>query len=75
MNERAEIEAILEELRPAIQGDGGDVELVSFVDGVVALKLHGACATCALSIYTLKMGIEERLRERIPTIQSVIRVE
>ena len=75
MDERAEVEAVLEELRPTIQGDGGDVELVSFTDGVVSLRMHGACATCALSLYTLKMGIEERLRERVPAIKDVVRVE
>ncbi len=69
------IDQVLEEMRPNIQMDGGDIEFVSFVDGVVALKLHGACATCPLSLYTLKMGIEERLKEHIPDVVEVISVD
>ena len=69
------IQDVLEELRPNIQMDGGDVEFVSLVDGVVSLRLHGACATCPLSLYTLKLGIEERLKEHVPEIVEVVAVE
>ncbi len=69
------IDQVLEDMRPNIQMDGGDIEFVSFIDGVVALKLQGACATCPLSLYTLKMGIEERLKEQIPDVVEVVSVD
>lgn len=68
------IEEILSDLRPNIQMDGGDIEFVSFSDGVVSVRLHGACANCPMSLYTLKLGIEERLREAIPDINEVIAI-
>jgi Fe-S cluster biogenesis protein NfuA len=69
------IDDVLEDMRPNIQMDGGDITFVSFVDGVVSLKLLGACATCPLSLYTLKMGIEERLKEQIPDVVEVVSVD
>lgn len=69
------IDEVLQEMRPNIQMDGGDIEFVAFNDGVVSLRLHGACASCPLSLYTLKMGIEERLREQVPDVVEVISVE
>lgn len=71
---QTKIEDILTELRPNIQMDGGDIEFVSFSDGVVSVRLHGACANCPMSLYTLKLGIEERLREAIPDINEVIAI-
>lgn len=68
------IEDILQELRPNIQMDGGDIEFVSFKDGIVSVRLQGACVSCPLSLYTLKLGIEERLKEYIPDIQEVIAI-
>ena len=73
--ELQKIEEVLEELRPNIQMDGGDVQFVSYQEGVVSLKLQGACATCPMSLYTLKLGIEERLKEFIPEIIEVISVD
>ncbi len=73
--ELKKIEEVLEEMRPNIQMDGGDIEFVSYVDGVVGLRLKGACATCPISMYTLKMGIEERLKEYLPDVVEVISVE
>ena len=61
-------------MRPNIQMDGGDIEFMTFVDGVVSLKLHGACASCPLSVYTVKLGIEERLKEAIPEVVEVVAV-
>lgn len=69
------IEDVLEQIRPNIQMDGGDVELVSFEDGVVSVRLHGTCARCPASIFTLKAVIEEKLKENIPEVQEVIAVE
>lgn len=69
-----EIKAVLEQIRPALQADGGDVELVSVEDGVVSLKLKGACGHCPMSTMTLKMGIERVLREKIPEVKEVLSV-
>lgn len=70
----ARMKEVLDEMRPNIQMDGGDIEFITFVDGVVSLKLHGACASCPLSIYTVKLGIEERLKEAIPEVVEVVAV-
>ncbi len=69
------IEDALQEMRPAIQMDGGDIEYVDFKDGIVSLRLHGACASCPLSLYTLKLGIEERLKELVPDVLEVRAVQ
>ena len=59
-------------IRPSLQADGGDVELVNVDDkGVVSVRLTGACRGCPMSTITLKMGIERALREQIPEIKSV----
>ena len=68
------IESVLEEVRPALRADGGDVELVSIKDGVVSLKLKGACGSCPMSTMTLKMGIERILKQKLPEIKEVISV-
>ena len=68
------INVALEELRPAIISDGGDIEFVSFSEGRVSLRLHGACAQCPMSLYTLKLGIEERLKQDIPQVYEVVAV-
>lgn len=69
------IDDVLQEVRPNIQMDGGDIEFVSYTDGVVSVRLQGACTSCPLSLYTLKLGIEERLKEQIPEVVEVIAVE
>lgn len=62
----------LERVRPSLQADGGDVELVEVSEeGVVKVKLQGACATCPMSTMTLKMGIEKILKQSIPEIKQV----
>ncbi len=72
---KAEVEKVLEMVRPALQADGGDVELIGISpDGVVSVKLKGACGSCPMSTMTLKMGIEKTLREKIPAVKSVIQV-
>lgn len=68
---KEKVEKALEAIRPALQADGGDVELVDVVDGVVKVKLQGACAGCPSAQITLKMGIEQTLKEQIPEIKSV----
>ncbi len=72
MNEK--VEEALNEIRPALQADGGGVDLISVVDGVVSVKLTGACGGCPMSTMTLKMGIERVLKEKIPEIKEVVSV-
>lgn len=68
---REKVEEVLGKIRPSLQADGGDVELVDVADGVVKVKLTGSCAGCPMSTMTLKMGIERTLKEQIPEIQKV----
>ncbi len=64
---------ISEEIRPALQADGGDVELVEATeDGTIKVRLKGACGSCPMSQMTLKMGIEKRLKERLPQVKEVV---
>ncbi len=65
------VEKALEELRPRLQADGGDIEFLGVDNGVVKVKLTGACAGCPMSTMTLKMGVEQHLKKRIPEIVEV----
>lgn len=65
----------LELIRPAIQMDGGDIELQSVQDGTVTVQLVGTCETCPISPVTLKQGVERILKERVPGVTSVVAVE
>ncbi|HTY22221.1 MAG TPA: NifU family protein [Desulfomonilaceae bacterium] len=69
---KQEVQAALDIVRPQLQADGGDAELVDVTDdGVVKLRLTGACGGCPMSQMTLKMGIERILKEKVPTVKSV----
>lgn len=69
---REKVEGALNKVRPALQADGGDVELIDVdEDGVVKLKLQGACAGCPMSQMTLKMGIEKVLKQNVPEVDHV----
>ena len=69
------IKAILDqEIRPAVAMDGGDVTFYSYEDGIVTLHLQGACSSCPSAIMTLKMGVENRLKQAIPEIKEVVQV-
>ncbi len=69
------VESVLNMIRPAVQSDGGDVELVEVTDaGVVRIRLHGACVGCPSSNMTLQMGIERNLVEKIPEVVAVEQV-
>lgn len=68
------VETVLDELRPYLMADGGNVDLVDIEGPIVKLKLQGACGSCPSSAMTLKMGIERRLREKIPEIVEVEQV-
>jgi Fe-S cluster biogenesis protein NfuA len=68
---KEKIEEALKKVRPSLQADGGDVELIDYQDGVVKLRLKGACGGCPMSQMTLKMGIERILKKDIPEIKEV----
>lgn len=70
-----QVQSVLELVRPAIQMDGGDVRLESVRDGVVTVRLIGACETCPISPVTLKAGIERLLRERVPGVTAVVALD
>jgi Fe-S cluster biogenesis protein NfuA len=71
---REKVEAALNKVRPALMADGGNVELVDVTDGVVKVRLTGACGGCPMSQMTLKMGIERHLKKEVPEIKEVIAV-
>ncbi len=68
---REKVEAAINKIRPMLQADGGDVELVDIKEGVVTVRLQGACAGCPMSQMTLKNGIEKILKKEIPEVVSV----
>lgn len=69
-----QVQEVLNVIRPSLQADGGDVELVDVKDGVVSVKLKGACAGCPMSTMTLKNGIERFLKEKISSVKEVVAV-
>lgn len=71
---REKIEEALNKIRPSLMADGGNVELVDVENGVVKIRLTGACGGCPFSQMTLKMGIERHLRKEIPEIKEVVAV-
>ena len=76
MNEtNKKIEELLNNLRPYLQTEGGDIEFIKYEDKFVYIKLTGACAHCNYQDYTIKEGIEEMLKSEIPEIEGVINVE
>jgi Fe-S cluster biogenesis protein NfuA len=68
---KEKIEAVINEIRPLLQGDGGDIELVGIEDKVVKVRLRGACAGCPGAQMTLKMAVERRIKARVPEIERV----
>jgi Fe-S cluster biogenesis protein NfuA len=68
------VETVLDEMRPYLMSDGGNVELVEIDGPVVKLRLQGACGSCPSSTMTLRMGLERRLRDAIPEIEEVEQV-
>ena len=65
------VKKVLEEIRPRLQADGGDIGLVGIENGVVRVKLKGACAGCPMSTMTIQWGVERYLKSRIPEVESV----
>lgn len=76
MSNEKRIQEILEQIRPALHADGGDVEFLGFdeEEGVVHLRLMGACESCPISMFTLKEGIEKRIRSSVPEVMEVMAV-
>jgi Fe-S cluster biogenesis protein NfuA len=71
---KEKVSAALDKIRPSLNADGGDVELVDVVDGVVKVRLKGACSGCPMSTMTIKNGIERFLKEQLPEVKSVEQV-
>ncbi|MDR1038703.1 MAG: NifU family protein [Deltaproteobacteria bacterium] len=71
---RGQVEEALKKVRPYLLADGGDIELVDVKDGVVEVRLTGACGSCPMSQMTLRQGVERALREAIPDIKQVVAV-
>ena len=72
---KEKVQEVIDGIRPTLQADGGDIELIDVVDGVVKVRLKGACSGCPMSQMTLKNGVEARLKELIPEVVSVEQVQ
>ena len=72
---KEKVQKVIDEIRPALQADGGNIELVDVQeDGIVKVKLMGACGSCPMSQLTLKRGVEARLKAKIPEVKEVVAV-
>ena len=70
---RERVAAVLDKIRPLIQSDGGDIELIDVdADGVVSVRLHGACIGCPPAAMTLSMGVERTLKSQVPEVTAVV---
>ena len=69
------VQAALTEIRPQIQADGGDIELVAIENDIVKVRLRGACAGCPMSALTLKQGVERLIKAKVPEIKTVEAVQ
>ena len=69
--EKEQVQKVIDKIRPSLQADGGDVELVAVENDVVKVRLKGACAGCPMSQMTLKNGIERMIKKEIPAVKSV----
>jgi Fe-S cluster biogenesis protein NfuA len=72
---KEKVQDVINRIRPMLQADGGDVELVDCVEGVVTVRLKGACAGCPMSQMTLRNGIERALKNEIPEVKSVVQAK
>ena len=72
---KEKVQEVINKIRPALQADGGDIELVDVTDGVVKVRLAGACRGCPMSEMTLRMGVEKTLKEEIPEVSEVVSVD
>ncbi len=74
MNSEEKIKEVINKLRPYLISDGGNIEFVKFEDGIVYIKMLGACAGCALIDYTLKDGVEMAIKEEVPEVKEVVNI-
>ena len=72
---REQVEAVLAKVRPTLKADGGDIELIDVKDGVVQVRLTGACHGCPMSAMTLKHGVEQALKASLPEVKAVVAVD
>jgi len=72
---KEKVQDVINRIRPMLQADGGDVELVDCVEGVVTVRLKGACAGCPMSQMTLRNGIERALKNEVPEVKSVVQAK
>jgi len=73
--DKEKVEEALKQVRPALQRDGGDIELVSVEEnGTIKVRLKGACGACPMSTMTLKMGVEKYLKQHLPEVKEVVQV-
>ncbi len=73
--DKAKVEEALKQVRPSLQRDGGDIELISVDEnGTVKVRLRGACGSCPMSTMTLKMGVEKYLKQQVPEVKEVVQV-
>ncbi len=72
---KEQVDSVIQKIRPALQADGGDIELVDVTpEGVVQVKLKGACGGCPMATMTLKQGVERELKKEIPEVKEVVSV-
>jgi Fe-S cluster biogenesis protein NfuA len=71
---KEKVQKVIDEIRPALEADGGNIELVDIEDGVVKVRLLGACGSCPMSQLTLKRGVEARLKAKVPEVKEVVAV-
>lgn len=71
---KEKIEEAINKIRPFLQKDGGDIELVEVADDIVKVRLKGACGSCPMSAMTLKMGVEKAIKQEVPEVKEVIAV-
>ena len=70
---KEKVAEVIEKIRPMLQRDGGDIQLIDVTtDGVVKVKLTGACGSCPMSMMTLKMGVESELKKQVPGVKEVV---
>ncbi|PKL15111.1 MAG: hypothetical protein CVV50_01175 [Spirochaetae bacterium HGW-Spirochaetae-6] len=68
------VKELIEDIRPRLQMDGGDIEFIGLEDGIVKVRLQGACHGCPSASYTLKLGVERYIQEKLPEIKEVVNV-
>ncbi len=72
---QVQVEKAIQEIRPFLQGDGGDISIISIEDNIVYVKLHGNCVGCSVNQMTLKTGVEMTIKKHVPQIEKVINID